>query len=73
MNDKKFFDIIKKYIKNQKFEKKTILKKVKKWDSLTHLNILFTIEKVYKIKFNINEINNFKSVGEIIDCVKNKK
>ena len=73
MNDKKFFDIIKRYIKNQKFEKKTILKKVKKWDSLTHLNILFTIEKVYKIKFNINEINNFKSVGEIIDCVKNKK
>ena len=73
MNDKKIFDIIKKYIKNQKFEKKTILKKVKKWDSLTHLNILFTIEKVYKIKFNINEINNFKSVGEIIDCVKNKK
>jgi acyl carrier protein len=73
MNDKKIFDIIKKYIKNQKFEKKTILKKVKKWDSLTHLNILFTIEKAYKIKFNINEINNFKSVGEIIDCVKNKK
>ena len=73
MNEKKILEIIKKHIKNKKFDKKINLKKIKNWDSLANLNILFSIEKVYKIKFGIKEINNFKNISEIIDSVKNKK
>ena len=38
-----------------------------------HLNILFSIEKICKVKFNIEEINNFKNIDEIIKSVKKKK
>jgi|TARA_B110000483_G_C17948750_1_gene447455 acyl carrier protein len=73
MSEKKIIEIIKKYIKSKKFDKKASLSNIKNWDSLTHLNILFSIEKICKVKFNINEINNFKNIDEIIKSVKKKK
>ena len=72
MSEKKIIEIIKKYIKNKKFDSKTNLSRIKGWDSLTHLNILLSIEKICKVKFNINEINNFKNIGDIIKSVKKK-
>tara|TARA_B100000767_G_C19771017_1_gene540017 strand:- start:944 stop:1168 length:225 start_codon:yes stop_codon:yes gene_type:complete len=72
MINKKITAIIKKHIKSQKFNQKTTLKKISKWDSLTHLNILFAIEKFFKIKFTIIEISKFKNIEEIIDSVKKK-
>ena len=69
---KKIIEIIKKYIKNKNFDSKTNLSRIKGWDSLTHLNILLSIEKICKVKFNINEINNFKNIGDIIKSVKKK-
>tara|TARA_B100001175_G_C18867665_1_gene338260 strand:+ start:81 stop:299 length:219 start_codon:yes stop_codon:yes gene_type:complete len=72
MSEKKIIEIIKKYIKNKNFDSKTNLSRIKGWDSLTHLNILLSIEKICKVKFNINEINNFKNIGDIIKSVKKK-
>ena len=72
MIKKKIIDIVKKYIKDQKFNEKTDLKNISKWDSLTHLNIIFEIEKFFKIKFTINELGVFKNIGEIINSVKKK-
>mgnify|MGYP006100309263 FL=1 len=72
MSEKKIIEIIKKYIKNKNFDSKTNLSYIKSWDSLTHLNILFSIEKICKVKFNINEINSFKNIGDIIKSVKKK-
>ena len=72
MSEKKIIEIIKKYIKNKNFDSKTNLSSIKGWDSLTHLNIFFSIEKICKVKFKINEINKFKNIGDIIKSVKKK-
>lgn len=42
------------------------------WDSLTHLELINEIEDHFKIQFSLNEIIEFKNVGELIDCIANK-
>ena len=68
----KIIDIVKKHIKDKKFNEKIEFKDTLKWDSLTHLNILFAIEEFFKIKFSISEIGAFKNIEEIINSVKKK-
>ena len=69
---KKILDIIKKHIGDKKFNEKTELKNIPKWDSLFHVNIILAIENSFKIKFTINEIGQFKNIEEIINSVKEK-
>lgn len=47
----------------------TTAEDVDTWDSLTHLNLICEIEKAYKIKFTMGEIQGFKNVGELVDTV----
>lgn len=42
---------------------------VEGWDSLTHIQLIVTIEKHYKIKFTSREILSWKNVGELVDCL----
>lgn len=47
----------------------TTAEDVDAWDSLTHLSLICEIEKVYRIKFTMGEIQGFKNVGELVDTV----
>lgn len=42
------------------------------WDSITHVQLLVLIEKHYNITFTSKEIQQFKTVGDIVNCIKNK-
>lgn len=42
------------------------------WDSLNHIQIITAIEKYYKIRFELNELLNFKNVGDLCDGVQKK-
>lgn len=42
------------------------------WDSLNHIQIITAIEKNYKIRFNLNELLNFKNVGDLCNGIENK-
>lgn len=42
------------------------------WDSLAHINLVVSIEKHYKIKFALGELQELKDVGDMIDLVKVK-
>ena len=50
----------------------TVAADVPGWDSLTHMIIIDSIEKHFKVKFKLNEIMNFKNLGDVINTVKAK-
>lgn len=50
----------------------TVAADVPGWDSLTHMIIIDSIEKHFKVKFKLNEIMNFKNLGDVINTVKSK-
>ena len=43
------------------------------WDSLTNINLIFAIEREFKIKFALGEIQELKNVGEMILLIDKKK
>jgi acyl carrier protein len=42
------------------------------WDSLTHVNLITAIEKRYKIRFALGELQDLKNVGDMIDLIQEK-
>jgi len=45
-------------------------KDVDDWDSLTHIRLLLTIEKAFKIKFSTSEIGKLENVGDLVRLIK---
>jgi len=45
---------------------------VDEWDSLSHINLMLAIELEFGIEFSQSEIQDFRNVGELIECVKTK-
>ena len=43
------------------------------WDSLAHVNIIAGVESTFSVRFAISEIENLKSVGDLVDLVAAKK
>jgi acyl carrier protein len=42
------------------------------WDSLNHVQILAAIEKKYKIRFTLPEIQKFMNVGDVVKAIQQK-
>lgn len=42
------------------------------WDSLSHINLVTCIEKRYKVKFALGELQDLKNVGDMVDLIKAK-
>jgi len=42
------------------------------WDSLNNVVLIVEIEKKFKFKFKLEEIQSFKNIGEICDNIFNK-
>lgn len=66
--------LIKNIIKLLNIKKEENLIKIKKkdsikWDSLTHLQIIFLLEKNLKKKINISKLNKISSGKEIIKII----
>ncbi len=64
-------DIIREEFDNNslKIEETTVAADIEEWDSLAQLSIVHEVEKSFHIKFTVNEIKEFRNVGEMIDCI----
>lgn len=42
------------------------------WDSLSHVNLIVTIETEFGIKFSQKELLTFRNVGDLLDSIRGK-
>ena len=45
---------------------------VKKWDSLSHINMIYAVEKAFGVKFSIKDARSMKDVGALMNLIKTK-
>ncbi len=44
-------------------------KDVDGWDSLTHVQLILTVQKAFKIQFTSSEIRKFERVGDLVKVI----
>tara|TARA_Y100000780_G_scaffold132772_1_gene119381 strand:- start:90685 stop:90924 length:240 start_codon:yes stop_codon:yes gene_type:complete len=42
------------------------------WDSITHMQVIATLEKEFKIRFALGELQSLKNVGEMASLILKK-
>ena len=47
-------------------------KDVDGWDSLTHIRLMLTVEKAFKIKLSTSEIGKMNNVGDLVTLIKSR-
>lgn len=45
---------------------------VDNWDSLTHITLVAAIERRFKVRFALGELEELKNVGDLLDLVEAK-
>ena len=45
-------------------------KDVDGWDSLTHIRLILTVEKAFKVKFSTSEVGKLENVGNLVTIIK---
>jgi|TARA_B110000914_G_C15036790_1_gene253445 acyl carrier protein len=54
----------------------TTAKDIKNWDSLAQVALIISIERKFKLKFSVKEVDNLKNIGDMVNLImvkKNKK
>ena len=50
----------------------TTAEDIDEWDSLTHVQLIVAIEKHFKVKFTVTELEEYKDVGTMCKAVAEK-
>lgn len=54
-------------------ERDTSSADVEGWDSLMHISLILTVEKVFSVRFSISEVAAVKTVGELADLIDSRR
>ena len=47
----------------------TVRSDVPAWDSFAYINFIVVVEMTFGVKFSVTEVESFKNVGEIVQCL----
>lgn len=47
-------------------------KDVDGWDSLSHIRLILTVEKAFKVKFSTSEIGKLEKVGDLVSLIESR-
>jgi acyl carrier protein len=78
MNNQEIFEKIQTIFRNVfdnpelNIERSTNSSSIEDWDSLNHINLVVAIEKEFKTRFDLKDIQSLKDVGEMTDLVEKK-
>lgn len=45
---------------------------IEAWDSLNHIQMITAVEKHFKIHFDLNELLNFKNIGDLCNGIQKR-
>ncbi len=45
---------------------------IPEWDSLAHVNLITAIERNYKVKFALGDLQELKNVGDLVEMLATK-
>lgn len=46
---------------------------VEEWDSLSHIRLVLSVERAFKVKFSAAEVDKLKNVGDLVALIKAKQ
>lgn len=50
----------------------TTADEIEEWDSLSHMDLIRSIELNFKIEFDFFEVMDFENIGELVKSIQNK-
>jgi acyl carrier protein len=57
------------FLEPPKLTSALVAKDVPEWDSLIHISLLVAVEKAFKVRFRVGEVEATKNVGEFADLI----
>ena len=51
---------------------KTTAKDIKSWDSLAQVALIISIERKFKLKFSVKEVDSLKNIGDMVKLIMTK-
>lgn len=45
---------------------------VEGWDSMSHIRLVISVERTFKVKFSASEVGMLKNVGDLVGLIKSK-
>lgn len=79
MNEQQIYEklnsIFSDYFKRDGFDLKpqTVATDIPGWDSMSHVQIIITVEKQMQLRFKHSEIANFDNVGDMVAAILKRK
>jgi acyl carrier protein len=47
-------------------------KDVDGWDSLTHIRLMLSVEKAFKVKFSTSDLGSLRNVGDLVALIRKR-